>query len=370
MIPYFTQHFGNASSRSHTLGWKANAAVEEARHSVASLIGAEAQEIIFTSGSTESCNLALRGVFEMYASKGNHIITVATEHKAVLDTCKLLQKKGAEISFLDVEKNGCIDVSKLQAAITSQTILIAVMYANNETGVIQPIEEIGKTAKKNNVLFFCDATQAAGKIPIHVQQQHIDLLALSAHKMYGPKGIGALYIRRKNPRVKLFPQITGGDQEHGIRAGTLNVPAIVGFGKACEICYNEMNEESKKLNELRLLLENKLLKMEAVFLNGDLEKRLPNICNISFKTIPSNRLLSILNNTLALSSGSACTSGSLDPSYVLKAMGVNDDLARSAIRFSLGRFTTEEEIHYTIEKVAQSVTHLRNENFEWKERTV
>jgi cysteine desulfurase len=367
MIPYFTQYFGNASSRNHTIGWKAEAAVEAARHSVASLISAENQEIIFTSGATESCNLALRGIFEMYASKGNHIITTATEHKAVLDTCKHLQKKGAEISFLDVEKNGCIDLEKLQSVITAKTILIAVMHANNETGVMQPIKEIGAIAKKNNVLFFCDATQAAGKIPINVQEENIDLLAFSAHKMYGAKGAGALYIRRKNPRVKLSPQITGGGQERGIRSGTLNVPAIVGFGKACEISRNEMQEESKRVTELRLLLENNLLKIEASFLNGDIEKRLPNICNISFKSIPSSRLLSALNKTLAVSSGSACTSGSSDPSYVLKAMKIDDDLARSAIRFSLGRFTTEEEIFYAIEEVKRAVIHLRNESFEWKE---
>lgn len=366
MLPYFTQDFGNASSRSHAFGWKAEAAVEEARKSVAALIGAQAQEIIFTSGSTEACNLALRGVFEMYASKGNHFITTATEHKAVLDTCKILQKRGAEITFLNVGADGLIDLKQLEASLTPQTVLISIMYANNETGVIQPAKEIGAIAKRHNVLFFTDATQAVGKVPVDVQDEGIDLLALSSHKIYGPKGVGALYVRRRDPRVRLSPQITGGGQERDLRSGTLNVPGIVGLGKACGICRDEIMEEFQRLKKLRNQLESELLTIEESYLNGHVENRLPNVCNISFKTLTSSQLLSVLNKTLALSSGSACTSGSLDPSYVLKAMGIEDSLARGALRFSAGRFTTQEEIAFTIKEVKRVVSQLRSESFEWQ----
>ncbi len=365
MLPYFTKFFGNASSRSHAFGWRADTAVEAARKSVASLIGADPKEIVFTSGSTEGCNLALRGVFEMYASKGNHIITTKTEHKAVLDTCKILQKKGAEVTFLNVSKDGIVDTEELKAAIKPETILIAVMYANNETGVIQPVKEIGAIAKQHNILFFSDATQAVGKIPVNVEQDHIDILALSAHKIYGPKGVGALYVRRRNPRVKLAAQITGGAQENNLRSGTLNVAGIVGLGRACEICRAEMPEEAARLNELRNQLQLELLKIDESYVNGSLEHRLPQICNISFRSLSSSQLLSVLNKTLAVSSGSACTSGSLDPSFVLKAMGIEDGLARGSIRFSIGRFTNREEIDFAITEVKKAVEKLRNESFEW-----
>lgn len=365
MLPYFTKFFGNASSRSHAFGWRADTAVEAARKSVASLIGADPKEIVFTSGSTEGCNLALRGVFEMYASKGNHIITTKTEHKAVLDTCKILQKKGAEVTFLNVSKDGIVETEELKAAIKPETILIAVMYANNETGVIQPVKEIGAIAKQHNILFFSDATQAVGKIPVNVEQDHIDILALSAHKIYGPKGVGALYVRRRNPRVKLAAQITGGAQENNLRSGTLNVAGIVGLGRACEICRAEMPEEAARLNDLRNQLQLELLKIDESYVNGSLEHRLPQICNISFRSLSSSQLLSVLNKTLAVSSGSACTSGSLDPSFVLKAMGIEDGLARGSIRFSIGRFTNREEIDFAITEVKKAVEKLRNESFEW-----
>lgn len=366
MLPYFTHHFGNASSRSHQFGWKADAAVETARKSVAALIGANPGEIIFTSGSTEGCSLALRGVYESYSLKGNHIITTATEHKAVLDTCKALQKKGAEVTFLNTGMDGVLDVDVLKAAIRPQTILIAVMYANNETGVVQPVKEIGRIAKKHDILFFSDATQAAGKIPINVEEDGLDMLALSAHKMYGPKGTGALYLRRKAPRVKLVPQITGGGQQNNVRSGTLNVPGIAGLGKACEICSIEMQKEGKRLETLRDELQNRLLQIEESYLNGRIDKRLPNICNISFRSLASSQLLSVLNKKLAVSPGSACTSGSLDPSYVLKAMSIEDGLARGSIRFSLGRFTTKEEIDFAVDEVIKAVGELRDESFEWE----
>lgn len=365
IVPYFSKSFGNASSRSHAFGWKAQTAVEGAQKAVASLISADPREIIFTSGSTESCNLALRGVYEMYASKGNHIITTATEHKAVLDTCRFLQKKGADITFLNVLNDGTIDLAVLEASIKPQTILIAIMYANNETGVIQPIKEIGAIARQHHVLFFSDATQAVGKVPVNVQEDAIDLLALSAHKMYGPKGVGALYIRRRDPRVKLTPQITGGGQQNDVRSGTLNVPGIAGLGKACEICADELHNGLNDLKHLRDHLQEQLLQIEASYLNGSKTNRLPNICNISFKSLSSSQLLSVLNKTLAVSSGSACTSGSLDPSYVLKAMGIEDGLARGAIRFSLGRFTTREEVDFAVQEVTKTVEQLRSNSFEW-----
>lgn len=362
MLPFFTKDFGNAASRSHLFGWKAEEAVDYAREQVARLIGTEKTEIIFTSGSTESCNLALKGVYELYASKGNHIITVATEHKAVLDCCQHLAKLGADITYLKVNRQGLIDLSELEASVKPTTILISIMYANNETGVVQPIKEISAVARKHGLLFFSDATQATGKIPVDVQKDGIDLLALSAHKLYGPKGVGALYVRRKNPRVRLTAQMDGGGHERGMRSGTLNVPGIVGLGKACALALNEMEEEEKRTAALRDKLEKALLGMEGVFINGSSVQRLPNTSNLAFKYVDGNALMMSFQKDLAVSSGSACTSATLEPSYVLKALGMEDDLARSSLRFSLGRFTTEEEIDFVIHKLSASITKLRELN--------
>jgi len=348
MLPFFTKYFGNASSRTHSFGWEADAAVEYAREQVAYLINAEPQEVVFTSGATEADNLALKGIFEMYQSKGNHIITVKSEHKAVLDSCKHLQKMGADITYLDVEADGLIDIAILEEAINARTILISVMYANNETGVIQPVKEIAAIAKKKGVLFFSDATQAVGKIPVDVIKDGIDLMSFSAHKMYGPKGTGALYVRRKNPRVRIAAQTDGGGHERGMRSGTLNVPGIVGFGKACELARIEMKKDGERMCKLRNKLEAELLKTGRAFINGNTEHRLPNVSNMSFENVNGVDLISQLNKNIALSSGSACTSGTNEPSYVLKAMGLTDEMARSSLRFGLGRFTTEEEIDYTI----------------------
>lgn len=348
-LPYYQQHFGNAASRTHALGWIAEEAVELARERVARLIGAVPQEIIFTSGATEGVNLAIKGVAEMYAGKGNHIITCITEHKAVIDTCKHLEKKGSEITWLPVDSEGMIDLNKLEAAIRPDTILIAIMYANNETGVLQPIAEIGQIAKKHSVLFFTDATQAVGKISIDLQRDGIDLLTLSAHKFYGPKGVGALYVRRRDPRVKLVPQLHGGGHERGLRSGTLNVPGIVGLGKAAELCFREMPEESAKLEQLRNHLQEGLLSRPGVVLNGHPANRLPHTLNLSFPDRDSNNLLLHFNKKIALSAGSACTSATLEPSYVLKAMGFPDQRSYSALRFGLGRFTTEGEIEQVLE---------------------
>jgi cysteine desulfurase len=359
MMPYFTQNFGNAASRSHHFGWQAEEAVDYSREQVATLIGAEPKEIVFTSGATEAVNLALKGVFEIYAGKGNHIITCNIEHRAVLDTCRHLEKQGAEVSYVKVKDNGLIDPDELEAAFKPATILVAIMYANNEIGTIMPIKEISAIAKKKGVLVFTDATQAAGKIPVDVNKDGIDLMAFNAHKMYGPKGTGALYVRRKNPRVKLSPQIDGGGHERGMRSGTLNVPGIVGFGKACELSMNEMQRDSERMRRLRDKLEFALLSMEEAYLNGDKEHRLPHVSNISFKYVQSEALMIGFNKDIAVSSGSACMSASLEPSYVLKALNVGDDLARSSLRFSLGRYTTEEEIDYTIEKVTDTVNKLR-----------
>jgi cysteine desulfurase len=366
MLPYFTHDFGNAASRNHSFGWKAAEAVEKAREQVAQLIGAEPKEIIFTSGATEGDNLAIKGVFEAYASKGNHIITTNIEHKAVLDTCKHLEKKGAEITYLPVNKGGLIDLHELESAIKPTTILIAVMYANNEIGTIMPIAEIGALAKKYNILFFTDATQAVGKIQVDVQKDNIDILAMTAHKMYGPKGAGALYVRRRNPRVKLSAQIDGGGHERGMRSGTLNVPGIVGFGKACEINDHEMAAEATRLKTLRDKLESELLTIEETFLNGDKQKRLPHVTNIAFKYVESDALMMSFNKEIGISSGSACTSASLEPSYVLKALGWEDDLAHGSLRFSLGRFTTEEEIDFVIDKIKASVKNLRTMSPLWE----
>lgn len=366
MIPYFTNNFGNAASRNHPFGWEAEGAVDNAREQVAKLIGADPKEIIFTSGATEGDNLAIKGVFEMYASKGNHIITCNIEHKAVLDTCKHIEKEGGEVTYLKVKDNGLIDLAELEAAIKPNTILIAIMYANNEIGTIMPMKEISAIAKKKGILVFSDATQAVGKVPVDVNKDGIDLMAFTAHKMYGPKGVGALYVRRKNPRVKVTAQIDGGGHERGMRSGTLNVPGIVGFGKACEICLNEMEEETKRVSALRDKLENALLKVEESYLNGDKEHKLPHVTNISFKYVEGEGLMMGFNKNIAVSSGSACTSASLEPSYVLKALGLGDDLAHSSLRFGLGRFTTEEQIDYTIEQVTNTVNKLREMSPLWE----
>ncbi len=366
MIPYFSNNFGNAASRNHSFGWAAEEAVDYAREQVAKLISADPKEIIFTSGATEGDNLAIKGVFEMYASKGNHIITCNIEHKAVLDTCKHIEKEGGEVTYLKVKDNGLIDLAELEAAIKPNTILIAIMYANNEIGTIMPMKEISAIARKHGVLVFSDATQAVGKIPVDVNKDGIDLMAFTAHKMYGPKGVGALYVRRKNPRVKVTAQIDGGGHERGMRSGTLNVPGIVGFGKACEICLNEMEEETARVSKLRDKLQTELLKVEESYLNGDKEYKLPHVTNISFKYVEGEGLMMGFNKNIALSSGSACTSASLEPSYVLKALGLGDDLAHSSLRFGLGRFTTEEQIDFTIEQVTNTVNKLREMSPLWE----
>ena len=366
MVPYFTNSFGNAASRNHPFGWQAEEAVDIAREQVAKLIGADPKEIIFTSGATEGDNLAIKGVFEMYASKGNHIITCNIEHKAVLDTCKHIEKEGGEVTYLKSTPDGLIDLAELEAAIKPTTILIAIMYANNEIGTVMPMKEISAIAKKHGVLVFSDATQAVGKIPVDVNKDGIDLLAMTAHKMYGPKGVGALYVRRKNPRVKVTAQMDGGGHERGMRSGTLNVPGIVGFGKACELAMNEMEADAKKLSKLRDKLETELMKLEEAYVNGSTKYRLPHVTNISFKHVEGEGLLMGFNKDIALSSGSACTSASLEPSYVLKALGLGDDLAHSSLRFGLGRFTTEDQIDYTIEAVSKTVNKLREMSPLWE----
>jgi cysteine desulfurase len=359
MKPYFLQAFGNAASRNHSFGWEAEEAVEKSRKQIASLIGATAKEIVFTSGATESNNLALKGVAEMYAEKGNHIITAATEHKATLDTCKRLEKHGVRVTYLPLQTNGLVDLDQLQAAMTDKTILISIMYANNEIGVIQPIAELGKIAKSKGALLHTDATQAIGKIPVNVIKDNIDLMSLSGHKMYGPKGVGALYVRRKSPRVQITAQMDGGGHERGMRSGTLNVPGIVGLGEACARCQAEMQEESKRMAFLRDKLMHKLQsELDETYINGTMEHRLPNNLNISFAYVEGESLLMGIND-IAVSSGSACTSATLEPSYVLKALGAGDDLAHSSIRFGLGRFNTEEEVDYVAAKVIDVVKKLR-----------
>jgi cysteine desulfurase len=359
MLPYFTDKFGNAASRNHAFGWAGEEAVENARAQVASLIGATPKEIIFTSGATESDNLMIKGVAEMYREKGNHIITQAIEHKAVLDTCKRLEKDGFEVTYLPVQRDGRVDPEDVRKAITPKTILITVMYANNEIGVINPIAEIGKIAKEHGIFFAVDGVQAVGKIPVDVQKDNIDLLAISAHKLYGPKGVGALYVRRRNPRVQLAAIIDGGGHERGMRSGTLNVPGIVGLGAACEIAQKEMPQEAERLRKLRDKLKAGLeAKLDEVFVNGSMEHRLPNNLNMSFAYVEGESLLMGIND-IAVSSGSACTSATLEPSYVLKALGVGEDLAHTSIRFGLGRFNTEEEVDYVTEKMVQVVTKLR-----------
>jgi cysteine desulfurase len=366
MTPYFLKHFGNAASRNHPFGWEAEEAVDYAREQVARLIGADPKEIIFTSGATEADNLGIKGVYEMYAGKGNHIITATTEHKAVLDTCKHIEKSGGEVTYLQVQPDGLIDLKELEAAIRPTTILIAIMYANNEIGTVMPIREISAIARKHGVLLFTDATQAVGKIPVDVNKDGIDLMAFTAHKMYGPKGVGALYVRRKNPRVKVTAQMDGGGHERGMRSGTLNVPGIVGFGKACELCMLDMEEDTKRISKLRDHLEKELLKLEEAYVNGSREHRLPHVANISFKHVEGEGLLMGFNKNIALSSGSACTSASLEPSYVLKALGLGDDLAHSSLRFGLSRFTTDEEIEYTIKAISETVLKLREMSPLWE----
>ena len=359
MLPYLDQIYGNAASRNHRFGWEAEEAVEKGRKQVADLINASAKEIIFTSGATESDNLAIKGVAWMYREKGNHIITAPTEHKAVLDTCKRLEKEGLQVTYLPVQKDGLINLDDLKAALTDRTILVSVMAANNEIGVLQPIAEIGKLCHERGILFHTDAVQGVGKIPLDVQAMDIDLMSISAHKMYGPKGVGALYVRRKNPRVQLTPILDGGGHERGMRSGTLNVPGIVGLGKACEVSQQEMERESARLRAMRDRLRDGILaQLDEVYINGSMEHRLPNNLNLSFAYVEGESLLMGIND-IAVSSGSACTSATLEPSYVLKALGVSDELAHTSIRFGLGRFNTEEEVDYVIGRVVETVKRLR-----------
>jgi len=359
MLPYFTEKFGNAASRNHSFGWDAEKAVDRARGQIARLIRADSKEIIFTSGATESDNLALKGVVEMYKEKGNHIITTVTEHKAILDTAKRLEKEGVSVTYLAVSKEGAVDPDDLRKAITDRTILISIMMANNEIGTVHPVQEIGRLAKERGVLFHCDATQGVGKIPVDVQAMGIDLMSFSAHKIYGPKGVGALYVRKKNPRVRLAPIIDGGGHERGMRSGTLNVPGIVGFGKACELCEQVMPQESVRLSAMRDRLSEGIIKqLDEVYPNGHPTQRLPHNLNLSFAYVEGESLLMGLKE-IALSSGSACTTATLEPSYVLRALGVGNDLAHSSLRFGLGRFNTEEEIEYVVDRVVETVKRLR-----------
>ncbi len=366
MVPYFFEKHGNAASRSHPYGWVAEEAVDYAREQIAALINADPKEIIFTSGATEADNLAIKGAYEMYARKGNHIITANSEHKAVLDTCKMLEKRGAEVTYLEVDDKGRVSLEELEAAIKDNTILVSIMYANNEVGVIQDMKGIGEICKKHGILFMSDATQAVGKIPVDVQDLGIHLMAFTAHKMYGPKGVGALYVRRKNPRVKVTSQLDGGGHERGMRSGTLNVPGIVGFGKAAEIARQDMEKDTERLIKLRDRLETGLMQLEETYINGDVENRMPHVTNISFKHVEGEGLMMTFNQTIAVSSGSACTSASLEPSYVLKAMGLGDDLAHSSLRLSLGRFTTEEDVDRTIELISNGVNHMRDLSPIWE----
>lgn len=366
MMPYFTKVYGNAASRSHQYGWEAEEAVENARKQIADLIGATTKEIVFTSGATESDNLALMGIAEMYASKGNHIITLPTEHKAIIDTCKYLERHGKEVTYLGVDEFGMVDLDALRNAIKDTTILVSIMMANNEIGTIQPVAEIGKICREKGVIFHTDGTQGVGKIPVDVNAMNIDLMSFTAHKMYGPKGVGALYVRKKSPRVKLSEQMHGGGHERGMRSGTLNVPGIVGFGKACEISMNEMESESKRLIYLRDKMINTFLeRVEYSYLNGHPTERLPHNVNVSFEYVEGEGLMMGIKD-LAVSSGSACTSATLEPSYVLKALGRGDELAHSSIRYGLGRFTTEEEVDFAIEQTIETVNHLRELSPLWE----
>jgi cysteine desulfurase len=359
MLPYFMEKFGNAASRNHAFGWAAEEAVEQARERIAKLVGATSKEIIFTSGATESDNLAIKGVAEMYREKGNHIITAVTEHKAVLDTCKRLEKYGYRVTYLPVQKDGLIDLEDLKRAMDDKTILVTIMAANNEIGVLQPVVEIGKLCRERGVVFHTDATQAVGKVPVDVNKQFIDVMSISAHKMYGPKGVGALYVRRKNPRVQISAIIDGGGHERGMRSGTLNVPGIVGLGKACDLATGEMPQESCRLAGLRNRLRDRIMnRLDEVYINGSVEQRLPGNLNISFAYVEGESLLMGIND-VAVSSGSACTSATLEPSYVLKALGTGDDLAHSSIRFGIGRFNTEAEVDYVADRVSETVERLR-----------
>ncbi len=365
MMPYLTDVFGNAASRNHPFGWAAEEGVDYAREQIAKLIGCDAKEIIFTSGATEGDNLGIKGVFEMYAQKGNHIITTTTEHKAILDTCKHLEKIGGRVTYLPVDELGLISLADLEAAMTPETILVTIMYGNNETGTIQPIREIAAIAHKHGALFMTDGTQAVGKIPVDVNADGIDIMAFTAHKMYGPKGIGALYVRRKNPRVKVTAQMDGGGHERGMRSGTLNVPGIVGMGKSCELARLEMAADAARLSVMRDRLQAELMTLEETYVNGSVEHRLPHVVNISFKYVEGEGLMMGIKD-LAVSSGSACTSASLEPSYVLKALGLSDDLAHSSLRFGLSRFTTDEQIDYAINHVKEAVTKLREMSPLWE----
>jgi cysteine desulfurase len=365
MLPFFIENFGNAASRNHAFGWKAEEAVDYAREQIAALINADSKEIIITSGATESNNLAIKGVFEMYADKGNHFITVETEHKAVLDTCKHLEKLGAEVTYLQAAEDGLITIEQVAAAIKPNTVLVTVMYANNEIGVIQPIKEITELCKSKGILFHTDATQAVGKIKVDVIADGIDLMSFTGHKMYGPKGVGVLYVRRKNPRVKVTAQMDGGGHERGMRSGTLNVPSIVGMGKACELSRLEMDADASRLSKMRDRLEKELLTIEESYINGNIEHRLPHVSNMSFKYVEGEGLIMGVKN-IAVSSGSACTSASLEPSYVLKALGLDDELAHSSLRFGLSKFTTDEEIDYAINHVKEAVEKLREMSPLWE----
>jgi cysteine desulfurase len=365
MLPYFTEIYGNAASRNHAFGWGAEEGVEKARKQIADLIGANSKEIIFTSGATESNNLAIKGVAQMYAEKGNHIITAATEHKAVLDTCKHLEKEGFRVTYLPVQGSGAVDLDMLRDSITDKTILVSIMYANNEIGYVQPVAEIGKICKERGVLFHTDGVQAVGKIPVNVIADNIDLMSITAHKLYGPKGVGALYVRRKNPRVQLTAQMDGGGHERGMRSGTLNVPGIVGLGEACAIAQQSMPEEMARHRALRDRLHAKLATIEESYVNGSMESRLPHNLNMSFAYVEGESLLMGIND-IAVSSGSACTSATLEPSYVLKALGLGDDLAHTSIRFGIGRFTTEEEIDYVANKMIEVVEKLRELSPLWE----
>ncbi len=367
MIPFFYENPGNAASRNHPFGWKAEGAVDTARKQIADLINVDEREIIFTSGATESDNLAIKGVFEMYQRKGNHIITAKTEHKAVLDACGKVEKMGGQVTYLPVDRQGRISLEELEAAITDQTVLVSIMWANNETGVIQDMKAIGDICAKHGVLFMSDATQIVGKLPCHPKEVGVHLMAFTSHKMYGPKGVGALFVNRKNPRVKVTSQMDGGGHERGMRSGTLNVPGIVGFGKAAEIAQAEMAQDAERLSKLRDKLQHALCTMlEESYVNGDQENRMPHVTNISFKHVEGEGLMMTFNQNIAVSSGSACTSASLEPSYVLVALGLGDDLAHSSLRFSLGRFTTEEDIDETIAKVAEGVNHMRDLSPIWE----
>ena len=370
MLPFFAQKFGNASSKNHAFGWEAEAAVDSAREQVAKLIGASSpREIVFTSGATESDNLAIKGVAQAYRERGNHIVTCVTEHKAVLDSCKTLEKQGFKVTYLPVQPNGLIDVQRLEDALTDKTILVSVMAANNEIGTIQPMKEIARSTKKRGILFHSDATQAVGRIPVDVDEMGIDLLSLTAHKIYGPKGVGALYVRAANPRVRVTPMLDGGGHERGMRSGTLNVPGIVALGTSCEVAQREMGAEGERLTGLREHLRSGLFEqLEDVYINGDPVRRLPGNLNMSFAYIDGESLMMGLKE-IAVSTGSACTSASLEPSHVLKALGVDDSLAHASIRFGLGRFNTAEEIDYTIGRVVEEVRRLRKISPVYKART-